>query len=84
MTYFYTKGEETLTEDELVQRYRDDLDTIYRRIRLEGFDFAPSEVFEKLAPNEFRGYFLCWTLEEGWEEHWDEQRKTGSGVIDND
>jgi len=64
----YTNGHERISERELLQRYRDDLDEIYGDIKLGGLTFFPAQVIEELDPTAFRCGFADWTDSEGWEE----------------
>jgi len=68
MSIYYTNGQETLTDDELYQRYRDDLDEIYGEIKLGGLSFYPAQVIEQLDPIAFRCGFADWADAGDWEE----------------
>jgi len=65
---YYTNGYERISECELTQRYRDDLDGIYGEIKLGELTFLPSKVIEELDTIAFRCGFADWTDSEGWEE----------------
>jgi len=64
----YCNGYEKISERELRQRYRDDLDGIYGEIKLGELTFFPSKVIEELDPTAFRCGFADWTDSEGWQE----------------
>jgi len=73
MMFYYTNGDEKLSERELYQRYRDDLDELYGEIKLGKLTFSPSKVIEKLDPIAFRCGFADWTDSEGWDETDDDE-----------
>jgi len=68
MIDYYTNGHERISERELLQRYRDDLDETNEEIKLGELTFLPSRVIEELDPIAFRCGFADWTDSEGWQE----------------
>jgi len=68
MIIYYTNGEEKLSERELLQRYRDDLNETHEEIKIGVVTFLPSRVLEEVDPIAFRCGFSDWTDSEGWEE----------------
>jgi len=68
MTIYYTKGEETITEDELYQRFRDYLDENYEEAYVDAVTFSPSRVLEELDSIAFEDGFDDWTDRDGWEK----------------
>jgi len=69
MTTYYTNGEEIITDDELHQRYSDDLDQYYGgEIKFDGLGFYPSQIIEALAPMQFWHNLVHFMDEKGWKE----------------
>jgi len=70
MSIYYTNGDETLSEDELVQRYRDDLGEIYKEFTFGGRTFDGSKMFgdppPEPDPRVFRCGFEDWVDAVGW------------------
>lgn len=59
---------DTLTEEDLRERFRDHLDGMHPLIELGDVRFNASTVLERLDPIAFRGQFLDYQDEYGWEE----------------
>jgi len=66
VTIYCIKGKEIITEERLCERYRDYLDEIYEKNKVNGTPIYPTRDFEAINPAAFQRGFKKWKDAEGW------------------